>query len=162
MKPEELRRVLHDPVAKRLYESVGLARLAYTVKDGSPRVVPIGFEWNGSAFVVCTATIAPKVAALNADPRVALTIDTNEFPPNVLLVRGTASVEIVDGIPEEFLRMSRQTMSEEQYEEWKPGVEGFYEQMARIEITPNWAKVLDFDTRLPSAVEELAERAARR
>jgi hypothetical protein len=27
--------------------------------------------------------------------------------------------------------------------------------MARISITPEWAKVLDFQTRLPSAVEQL-------
>jgi len=31
--------------------------------------------------------------------------------------------------------------------------------MARIEITPTWAKVLDFVTRAPSAVMELAEQA---
>ncbi len=31
--------------------------------------------------------------------------------------------------------------------------------MARIEITPRWAKLLDFETRVPSAVEELARQA---
>lgn len=33
-----------------------------------------------------------------------------------------------------------------------------YKQMARIEITPTWAKILDFETRIPRAVEELARR----
>jgi hypothetical protein len=30
--------------------------------------------------------------------------------------------------------------------------------MARIAITPEWAKLLDFETTIPSAVEELAMR----
>jgi hypothetical protein len=33
--------------------------LAYVAKDGTPRVVPIGFTWNGSEVVMCTATNAP-------------------------------------------------------------------------------------------------------
>jgi hypothetical protein len=34
-------------------------------------------------------------------------------------------------------------------------VRSVYPQMARITIQPEWAKLLDFETRLPSAVEEL-------
>jgi len=30
-----------------------------------------------------------------------------------------------------------------------------YSRMARISITPEWAKLLDFETTLPQAVEEL-------
>ena len=42
-----------------------------------------------------------KVQALHvqANQKVALTIDTTTFPPHVLLVRGTARVEVVDGAP---------------------------------------------------------------
>jgi len=29
--------------------------------------------------------------------------------------------------------------------------------MARIAMTPTWAKVIDFETRLPDAVQRLAE-----
>jgi hypothetical protein len=32
--------------------------------------------------------------------------------------------------------------------------------MARIEITPTWAKVLDFETRFPQALEELMAQAS--
>jgi hypothetical protein len=35
------------------------------------------------------------------------------------------------------------------------GVKSLYKQMVRITITPTWAKVIDFETTLPSAVEEL-------
>jgi hypothetical protein len=37
-------------------------------------------------------------------------------------------------------------------------VRSLYEQMARISIAPEWAKVLDFQTRLPSVVEELVKK----
>ena len=36
----------------------------------------MGYYWNGDQFIVCTAAHAPKVAALQANPKVALTIDT--------------------------------------------------------------------------------------
>src|SRR5215203_5300597 len=38
---------------------------------------------------------------------------------------------------------------------FEAAVRSLYERMARISITPEWAKVLDFQTRLPSAVEQL-------
>jgi hypothetical protein len=31
-------------------------------------VIPIGFYWNGSQIVVCTAATAPKVKALTSRP----------------------------------------------------------------------------------------------
>jgi hypothetical protein len=34
-------------------------------------------------------------------------------------------------------------------------VRGLYKQMVRIRVVPSWAKLLDFETRLPSPVEEL-------
>jgi hypothetical protein len=97
MQRETVMRVLNDPVAQELIWSDIPARVAYTGMDGFPRVVPLGFHWNGTHFVICTVPDSPKVPALRANPHVALTIDTVSFPPHVLLVRGTASLELVDG-----------------------------------------------------------------
>ena len=159
MDSEAVMEVLRDPVARRLLESPALVHLAYTGVDDAPRVVPIGYVWTGSTFVMCTATAAPKVRALQRDPRVALTIDTgvDQQPPNILLVRGAASVEIVDGIPDEFLAASRKGIPDEQWSDFENQVRSFYPAMARISVTPLWAKVLDFETRLPIAVEQLAK-----
>ncbi len=118
-------------------------------------MIPIGYHWNDGRFIVCTATNAPKVRALKGDPKVALTIDTDTQPPHVLLVRGTASVEIVDGVPSEFLTASRKAVGSEDWPAFEQQVRGLYKQMARITIVPEWAKLLDFETRLPVAVEEL-------
>src|SRR6266545_1220630 len=94
MRREKVMRVLNDPLAQELLHSSLLARLAYNAIDGSPRVIPIGYEWDGQRFVVGTAVNAPKVRALRVHPKVALTIDTDRHPPHVLLVRGTANVEM--------------------------------------------------------------------
>jgi Pyridoxamine 5'-phosphate oxidase len=155
MDSEEVMRVMGDPVAQRLLHAPLLARLAYNGTDGAPRAVPIGFLWTESALVTCTATEAPKVRALRRDPRVALTIDTDSQPPNVLLVRGVASIEIVDGVPDEFLAASRKVLPEDQWEDFEKQVRSVYPAMASISITPHWAKVLDFETRLPIALERL-------
>jgi hypothetical protein len=78
------------------------------------RSFSIGFHWNGAELVVPTVSYAPKVKALLANPKVAVTIDTAEPPWHILLVRGTASVEIVDGVVPEFLAASRQGTPEEE------------------------------------------------
>jgi Pyridoxamine 5'-phosphate oxidase len=104
---EDVVEVLNQPLARELLGSAIPARLAYNGLDGFPRVVPIGFHWNGAELVVATVSYAPKVKALLANPKVALTIDTAEPPWHILLVRGTASVEIVDGVVPEYLAASR-------------------------------------------------------
>jgi nitroimidazol reductase NimA-like FMN-containing flavoprotein (pyridoxamine 5'-phosphate oxidase superfamily) len=55
-------------------------RLAYTGLDGSPRAIPIGFHWDGTRFVIGTATNSPKMQALRANPKVALTIGCMPAP----------------------------------------------------------------------------------
>ena len=81
MKREDVVRVLSDPLAQELLHSPLLTRLAYNGSDGYPRVVPVGYHWSGAQFIVCTATNAPKVRALQANARVALTVDTDTQPP---------------------------------------------------------------------------------
>ena len=78
------------PISRELLAR-DLTRLAYVARDGTPRSIPIGFTWNGSAIVMCTAKNAAKVSALRHNPAVALTIDTEAHPPHILLIRGRRS-----------------------------------------------------------------------
>jgi hypothetical protein len=158
MDHETVMKVLGDPLAQELLHSPLVARLGYNGLDGAPRVVPIGYLWDGTSFVMCTATMAPKVRALSADPKVALSIDTDAQPPLILLVRGGANVEIVDGVPDEFLAASRKGLPPDQWSAFEDGARSMYPQMARIAIRPEWAKLIDFETRFPSAVDELVNR----
>jgi len=155
MQQNEITEVLNRPLSQELLAR-DLTRLAYIARDGTPRSIPIGFTWNGSTIVMCTAKNAAKVSALRHNPAVALTIDTEVHPPKILLVRGQADVEIVDGIPDEYLEMNGSyTMTPEQRAEWETEVRSLYDGMARIVVAPTWAKLIDFETTLPSAVEEL-------
>ena len=45
----------------------------------------------------------PKLPSPRHNPTVALTIDTEVHPPKILLIRGPAELDVVDGIPEEYL-----------------------------------------------------------
>ncbi|MGH3447602.1 MAG: pyridoxamine 5'-phosphate oxidase family protein [Nocardioidaceae bacterium] len=158
MRHEDVQQVLNKPIAQNLLRSAHLARVAYTGIDGFPRVVPVGFYWDGACLIVCTVPNAPKVPALTARPKVALTIDTDTQPPRVLLVRGATTIEVVDGVPTEYLEANKKVGEPQQWQAFETQVRALYDQMARISIEPEWAKLLDFETTFPSAVEEIVRR----
>ena len=147
--------VMELPIARQLLREEPLLRLSYTGQDGAPRVIPIGYVWDGSRFVMWTVPISAKVSAMQADGRVAVTIDVLGPPPRVLLARGRAALETVDGVPQGYLDASHRTMPREAWDDFDGQVRGLYKQMTVITITPEWAKLLDFETTLPSAVETL-------
>jgi hypothetical protein len=162
VQPNEISEVLNRPMSQELLAR-DLTRLAYVAKDGTPRTIPIGFTWNGSQLVMCTAKNAPKLTALRHNPAVALTIDTEVHPPKILLIRGRAELDVVDGIPDEYLEMNGSyEMTPEQRVEWEAEVRSLYPAMVRIVVTPTWAKLIDFHETLPSAVEELVRRRQER
>jgi hypothetical protein len=163
MQPDEITEVLNRPLSQELLAR-DVTRLAYVARDGTPRAVPIGFAWNGSQIVMCTPKNAPKLRALGENPMVALTIDTEVHPPAILLVRGRAELDFVDGIPDEYLRTtSTYRMTPEQRVEWESEVRSLYSDgMVRIVVTPTWAKLIDFESTLPSPVEELIRQREER
>ena len=149
---------LRHPDAEQLLRSPDPARLAYDGRDGFPRVIPIGFLWNGSAIVVCTAPTAPKVKALRERPQIALTIDDIGPPAKALLVRGIASIEIVDGVASEYLAAAAKSTSGDELAGFEANVRALYKQMARITITPTWARYYDFGAgRLPTFLRRLID-----
>ncbi|MEV0234111.1 pyridoxamine 5'-phosphate oxidase family protein [Nonomuraea sp. NPDC050786] len=158
----EVTEVLNRPLSRELLAR-DVARLAYVAKDGTPRNIPIVFAWNGAEIVMCTPKNAPKLRALTENPMVALTIDTEVHPPKILLVRGRAELDYVDGIPEEFQTASTAKMTPEQRVAWEAEVRSLYHDgMVRIVVTPTWAKLIDFETTLPSPVEELVRQREQR
>ena len=144
--------LLQHPVSRELLQSTSPARLAYISTDGTPRVVPIWFHWNEREFVLGTPPKAPKLKALAKNPKVALTIDENTFPHKVLLVRGTARLETVQGIVPEYALAAERYFGSEQGEAWVKHLASLTKEMVRITITPEWVGLLDFQTRFPSAL----------
>ena len=144
--------LLDDPVAQRLLGSTIPARLAYSWRDGTPRVVPIWFHWNGSELVLSTPTAAPKNRALQTGDKVAITIDANEWPYKVLEIRGTATLSTVDGVVPEYALAAERYLGEEGGKGWTEQAERMFPSMVRIAVRPEWVAVLDFETRFPSAI----------
>jgi hypothetical protein len=145
--------LLDDPVAQELLNSTNLARLAYTWRDGTPRVIPIWFHRDGETIVLGSPPNAPKVDVLPTNSKVALTIDRDEWPYHALLIRGTAHVETVDGVTPEYVACAQRYFGEEQGRAWVEGVRQMYSQMVRISVRPEWVSILDFEQRFPSAIE---------
>jgi hypothetical protein len=144
--------LLQHPAAKELLQSKIPARLAYVWTDGTPRVIPIWFHYNGREFILGTPPKAPKLKALAKNPKVALTIDDNAFPHKVLLVRGTARLQPVDGIVPEYALAAERYFGREQGQAWLNQLRGMVPDMVRITVMPEWVGLLDFQTRFPSAL----------
>ena len=143
--------LLGTEVAQELLHTDIPARLAYVAADGTPRVLPINFWWNGTELVMATFTGAAKVPALRRRPAVALTIDTDQAPPHVLQIRGTAVITDVDGIVEEYELMMRRGMPAEVADGYFAELRESGATMHRIVVVPAWVGVLDFETRFPGA-----------
>jgi hypothetical protein len=162
MERQEIEDELSTTGARELLDSTSAAHLAYTAKDGTPRVIPVGYFWTGDEFVISTASTAPKVAALSAHPDVALSIDGGNTPgqARALSIRGQAKIEIIDGVVPEYLAAARKSMDAAAAAEFERQVRAMYGQMARIGIAPQWVRFYDFGAgRLPRFLQELAERA---
>jgi hypothetical protein len=147
--------ILAKPIAQELLFSDIPARLSYIGVDGDPRVVPVGFWWTGEAVVIGAVVRSAKVAALRKHPRVALAVDRAGMPPRTLLVRGAATVEIVDGVPDEYVAGARKIVPAEAMPSWEAGVRALYAQMAVITVTPDHVVLHDFETTVPKAVADL-------
>jgi PPOX class probable F420-dependent enzyme len=144
--------LLQDPTAKELLASAIPARLAYIGTDGAPRVVPIWFHWNGREMIMASPPKAPKLRALRKNPKVAVTIDDNQFPHRVLMLRGTVRLEDVDGVVPEYAQAAERYFGPEQGQAWVKQLRERNLGAVRIALTPQWVGLLDFKTRFPSAI----------
>lgn len=77
-----------------------------------------------------------RPTALRANPDVAITIDTDAFPPEVLLIRGQASVTEVDGLVREFEEASRRYLGEQGAKDFLSQASKPRVRMARMPVRP--------------------------
>jgi hypothetical protein len=148
--------ILTDAVTLDLVERQPIMQFAYSAADGSPRAIPVGYLLRDGKFLFFTIPSSDKVAALQRDPRVALTIDVYP-PPCCLLVRGTVELREEDGVPDQYLEASFRTMPEDQHAAFEEQVRALYDSMVRVVVTPTWARLNDFQRTAPRAVERLIQ-----
>lgn len=175
--PDIVHLVNTDPVIQTLLEEPIPMRLAYLGLDGHPRSVPINHLWNGEAFVFATPNVAYKVKAIAANPKVAFILDVGagrpgvetrakvsaligppppafDFAPISVHGRGTATVEITAGVPQEHIDASRRMIGDDKkWEEWARVRCAETSGMALIRIIPTHIVVADFVTRFPPPVQ---------
>jgi hypothetical protein len=151
--------LLESDVARRLLASRIPARFAFVALDGTPRVLSTWFHWAGDLLAMPTFIAAPHVRhpagrlrVLRAHPDVAVTIDTETFPPEVLSLRGRVEIGDVDGIPPEYEAAARRYLGDDVAGEYLAGIDLPGTRMARIDLRPTWVGVHDFRSRLPSAL----------
>jgi len=144
--------LLNAPLAQELLHSAIPARLAYVWPDGTPRVIPIWFQWTGAEVVLCSPASSPKMKALSQGTKVALTIDYEAWPARVLLIRGTTDIRIVDGEVPEYPEITRRYLGEEGSLAWRAQYAHMFPQPVRIAIKPDWAALVNVETRFPSAI----------
>jgi hypothetical protein len=154
-------RLLDTDVARRLLDSTIPARLAYVAKDGTPRVLSTWHVWTGTELVMSTYLYCPpmgmlrpahRVAALRARTDVAVTIDTEPQPPEVLMLRGAVTIMEVDGMVPEQAQAARRFLGEEGGAAYVANATHPETRMVRIALRPTWVGVLDFQGRVPSIV----------
>ena len=156
---------LAHPGAQELLRTQSLARLAYNGADGFPRVIPIGFHWEGGRFLMTTAPTAPKLRALAARPQVALSIDTAEptassLNPSTrsLLVRGLATFETTDAALEYYIANSLGGLEGGDRQAADARLRSIHREMSLITIEPTWARFYDFGAgRVPAFLARLME-----
>jgi hypothetical protein len=159
MTAEEARRLLQtDDMAQHLLRSPIMARLAYTWRDGSPRVVPMWFHWTGEELLMGAPPNSPKMKVLAVRPQVAVSIDTVEWPYQWLTVRGTASVQVSSEPFAEYLMMARRYLGDAGGEQFLTALRQTFQGWARIAIQPQEVRLLDFQGRFPSAWSPKAHR----
>ncbi|MDQ0372648.1 pyridoxamine 5'-phosphate oxidase family protein [Cellulomonas humilata] len=153
-------RLLLEPGAQRLLGSSTLARMSYVGRDGGPRIVPTWFLWTGGRLVMVTFVAGPqagiahparRIADLRADPRVAVSIDTDGAPPTALQLRGRVEIDEVDGIAPEYATSARRYLGAAGAADLLAAVDRPGTRQARITLRPDWVGLIDFATRLPSA-----------
>jgi hypothetical protein len=150
--------LLDTETAQRLLASTIPARYAYTGADGTPRIVPSWHQWTGSELVMPTFFAAPhiarpaaRIAALRRHPDIAVTIDTEGQPPEMLLLRGPVTVTEVDGVDPDYARAAERFLGDGAVD-YLAMLDNPITRMARIALTPTWAALVDFESRLPAAL----------
>lgn len=156
---------LGHPGAQELLRTQSLARLAYNGADGFPRVIPIGFHWEGDRFLMTSSPASPKARALAARSQVALSIDTAEptasnLNPSArsLLVRGLATVETTDAALDYYVANSVAGLEGEARREAEARLRSLHRRMSLITVHPTWARYYDFGAgRVPSFLARLGD-----
>lgn len=130
------------PALAVLLESRVPARVAWVAPDGGPRVAPMWFSWNGRRLVVTAFAGAAKLQGLTVGARVAVSVDTDDFPYRSLSVKAVVSdVRPADGLTAEYEAAAARYLGPGVAAAWCEALAGA--DQVNIELQPTSAVVSD-------------------
>jgi PPOX class probable F420-dependent enzyme len=86
------REMTDEEIREFLAAGTRTAKLATTMRDGSPHVMPVWFVLEGDRLVFNTAADTVKGRNLRRDPRVSIVVDDERPPYAFVHLRGTVAV----------------------------------------------------------------------
>ena len=121
---------LSDSV-RRLLEGRNFAHLATLMPDGSPQVTAVWIAYDGQHVLVNTAEGRQKPRNLRRDPRVAVSVVSQENPYAWAMIRGRAVELTREGADEHIDMLAKKYLGQDQYPFRQPG-----EQRLIVKIEP--------------------------
>ncbi len=116
---------------RKLLEAPNFAHIATLMPDGSPQVTAVWVDYDGRYVLVNTAEGRQKPRNLRRDPRVALSVVSQENPYAWATVRGRV-VELTQGGADDHIdKMAKKYLGQDRYPFRQPG-----EQRIIIKIEP--------------------------
>jgi PPOX class probable F420-dependent enzyme len=113
---EQIPEAFRDILDKR-----GFAHLATPMKDGSPQVTPVWFDYDGSHIRVNSAKGRLKDKNMRRDQRVALSIQDPDNPYRYIAIRGAVEEITENGADAHIDALAKKYLDKERYPFRGPG-----------------------------------------
>ena len=125
---------------RRLLEGPNFAHLATLMADGSPQVTPVWVDHDGSHVLVNTAEGRVKTRNVRRDPRVAVSIYSQQNPYSMATIRGRVVGTTHEGADAHIDKMAKKYLGQDRYPFRAPG-----EQRVILKIEPLrvWSQMTD-------------------
>ena len=104
-----------DNKAVKLFSEKNLVYIATVMKDGSPQVSPVWANYEDGYILVNTAEGRVKHKNVLRDPRVAISVTSNDDPLDMTTIRGIVEELITDYDYKHADKLTQQYMGREHY-----------------------------------------------
>ncbi|MGD0291878.1 MAG: PPOX class F420-dependent oxidoreductase [Candidatus Binataceae bacterium] len=129
--------VIPDGYLDLLNKKVTFANVATVMKDGSPQVTPVWFDYTGGKIRINTARGRVKARTMKAGTRVAIAIMDPENPYRYIQVRGRVASVTESGANAHIDSLAKKYLGKDKYPFSQPG-----EVRVLYEIEPTSAQAM--------------------
>ena len=129
--------VIPDGYLDLLNKKVTFANVATVMKDGSPQVTPVWFDYTGGKIRINTARGRVKARTMKAGTRVAIAIMDPENPYRYIQVRGRVASVTENGADAHIDSLAKKYLGKDNYPFSQPG-----EVRVLYEIEPTSAQAM--------------------